>query len=58
VIDEVRAVPAELRVEVSAGVHAFGDASEAVQVELALEGGDFVVWGGREEGRGGGGSGE
>jgi len=54
VIDEVRAVPAELRVEVSAGVHAFGDASKAVQVELPLEGGDFVVWGGREGRREGG----
>jgi hypothetical protein len=43
VTDEVGPVAAELRMEVSAGVDALGDASEAVEVELPLEGGDFVV---------------
>lgn len=44
VTDQVRPISTELRVEIGACVDPFGDASEAIEVELSLEGGYFVVW--------------
>ncbi len=43
-IDQVWPVSTELRVEVGTSVDPLSDASEAIEVELSLEGGNFVVW--------------
>ena len=44
VIDQVGPVSTKLRVKVGASVDPLSDAPESIEVELSLEGGNFVVW--------------